>query len=251
MKTARWQVLLGLSLVLLSGTVYLVHYGIFGDAHHIFIYLVGDIAFVPIEVLLVTLIIHRLLSEREKQGMLKKMNMVIGAFFSEVGTGLLERFQRMDADSGGLGRRLQTMSEWTRRQFRSASAGLAGGQRQIDARAEDLRELRAYLAERRGFLLALLGNPNLLEHESFTDLLWAVFHLTEELVHRGGFEDLPETDLRGARAAGMRAILFLGVSRRDDGRPMADAVFQEYGELEELLERLGGAEASEMENASA
>lgn len=42
----------------------------FSGPHHIFIYLVGDIAFVPIEVLLVTLIIHRLLETREKKAML-------------------------------------------------------------------------------------------------------------------------------------------------------------------------------------
>ena len=57
----------------------------------------------------------------------------------------------------------------------------------------------------------------------------------EEAAHIG---DLPETDLAGARAVGMRAVLFLGVSQRQDGRPLADAVFEEYGELEELLERL-------------
>ncbi len=57
----------------------------------------------------------------------------------------------------------------------------------------------------------------------------------EEAVHVG---DLPETDLAGARAVGMKAVLFLGVSHRQDGRPLADAVFEEYGELEELLERL-------------
>jgi hypothetical protein len=34
--------------------------------------MVGDIAFVPIEVLLVTLIIHRLLHEREKHARLEK-----------------------------------------------------------------------------------------------------------------------------------------------------------------------------------
>jgi len=33
---------------------------IFTDAHHIFIYLVGDIAFVFIKVLLVTMIIHQM-----------------------------------------------------------------------------------------------------------------------------------------------------------------------------------------------
>jgi hypothetical protein len=39
-------------------------------------------------------------------------------------------------------------------------------------------------------------NPNLLEHESFTDLLMSVFHLTEELAHRGDFSTLPDTDYR-------------------------------------------------------
>ena len=62
MKRGRWQLYLGLSLVVLSILLYLGHYALFRDAHHIFIYLVGDVAFVPIEVLMVTLIIHRLLS---------------------------------------------------------------------------------------------------------------------------------------------------------------------------------------------
>ncbi|MGB7970355.1 MAG: hypothetical protein WCF31_00150 [Candidatus Deferrimicrobiaceae bacterium] len=44
------------------------------------------------------------------------------------------------------------------------------------------------------FLLSLLGNPNLLEHESFTDLLWAVFHLAEELGSRDSVSSLPESD---------------------------------------------------------
>ena len=59
----------------------------------------------------------------------------------------------------------------------------------------------------------------------------------EEAAHIG---DLPETDLAGARAVGMKAVLFLGVSHRQDGRLLADAVFKEYGELEGLLERLDG-----------
>jgi putative hydrolase of the HAD superfamily len=50
--------------------------------------------------------------------------------------------------------------------------------------------------------------------------------------------DLPETDLRGARGVGMKAVLFLGVSHREDGRELADAVFDDYEELIALLERL-------------
>jgi len=40
------RVVIGIVLVALSALVYLLHYVLFRDAHHIFIYLVGDIAFV-------------------------------------------------------------------------------------------------------------------------------------------------------------------------------------------------------------
>ena len=40
----------------LSGMTYFVHYLIFRDAHHIFIYMVGDLAFLPLEVFLVVIV---------------------------------------------------------------------------------------------------------------------------------------------------------------------------------------------------
>ncbi len=57
----------------------------------------------------------------------------------------------------------------------------------------------------------------------------------EQAAHIG---DLPETDLRGARQVGMKTILFLDISHREDGRALADGVFEHYDELEALLESL-------------
>lgn len=57
----------------------------------------------------------------------------------------------------------------------------------------------------------------------------------DEAVHIG---DLPETDLTGAREVGMKAVLFLGVTNREDGRSLADGVFEDYCQLQELLESL-------------
>ncbi len=54
-----------------------------------------------------------------------------------------------------------------------------------------------------------------------------------EAAHVG---DLPETDIVGARRVGMKSVLFLGVSERRDGIPLADAAFETYDELEILLE---------------
>ncbi len=71
--------------------------------------------------------------------------------------------------------------------------------------------------------------------EIFLRTLAALDARPEEAAHIG---DLPETDLAGARAVGMRAVLFLGVSQRHDGLPLAHAAFEDYSELPELLARL-------------
>ncbi len=190
----RWQISLGAGLLGLSALLYYEHYQIFHDAHHIFIYLLGDIAFVFIEVLLVTLVLHQLLHRREKRAVLHKLNMVIGAFFSEVGTDLLRRFCAFDASAASVTRQLIVRSDWSARQFAQAYRACGEHACAIDCARGDLEGMRVFLKEKRSFLLDLLGNPNLLEHEKFTNLLWAVFHLTEELLQRRSLVSLPQAD---------------------------------------------------------
>ncbi|TLM69484.1 MAG: hypothetical protein FDZ70_09745 [Actinobacteria bacterium] len=72
---------------------------------------------------------------------------------------------------------------------------LNGFDHSLDATRGDLFALRELLTAKRPFLLGLLQNPNLLEHETFTELLWAVLHLQEELDARSSFEGLPASDL--------------------------------------------------------
>jgi len=193
-RVFNWQVLLGLSLIALSALVYFVHYFIFRDAHHIFIYLVGDIAFVFLEVLLVTLILHQLLRYREKKAMLNKLNMVIGAFFSEVGRELLKNFSDFDTKSSEISHKLVITNEFSEKEFLKICKSVKNHTYNIDSKRGDLENIKNFLKKKRQFLLNLLENPNLLEHESFTNLLWAVFHLTEELTLRRSLKELPETD---------------------------------------------------------
>lgn len=191
MKSISWKVWMGIFLVSLSVLFYFIHYLVFRDAHHIFIYLVGDVAFVPLEVLLVTLIIERLLHEREKQSLLKKLNMLIGAFYSEVGMGLMKYFSVFVTDKSDL---FIVAPSWSDKDFNNAIKHLRSADHVIDSRSGDLEGLKDFLEKKRGFLLGLLENPNLLEHETFTELLFAVFHITEELSARGNLDGLPRTD---------------------------------------------------------
>jgi hypothetical protein len=190
----KQRIALGVFLLLLSVLFYVLHYAIFRDVHHIFIYLVGDVAFVFVEVLLVTLIIHQVLSEREKRSMLKKLNMVIGAFFSEVGTPLLKYFTAFDTNAGRLSKHLIVDNDWSPEHFTQMQVVLQKHDYQIDSRIGNFPDLQDFIVDKRAFLLRLLENPNLLEHEKFTELLWAVFHLAEELSCRDSIKDLPDTD---------------------------------------------------------
>ena len=184
MKKISWQIILGISLIILSAFVYFLHYLFFHDVHHIFIYLVGDIAFVFIEVLLVTLVIHRLLAERAKRAKLEKMNMVIGTFFSEVGTELLRSFAKYDNNIETIRTDLTAAKGLTNREFSILGRRLRSHDTEICCHLDDLKDIKTFLSGKRDFLIRLLENPILLEHASFTNLLWAVFHLGDELAHR-------------------------------------------------------------------
>ena len=196
MNRISWKIALGAFLIVLSAVLYWVHYLLFKDPHHIFIYLLGDVAFLPIEVFLVTLVVHQLLSKREKRVMLRKLNMVIGAFFSEVGIRLLRGFVALDAAAADKRARLASAGSWQQRNIKELLTYFKSCGCSPSPTVKSLEELRALLTSERAFLLGLLENPNLLEHESFTEMLWAVFHLGEELEAREDFSKLPASDLK-------------------------------------------------------
>jgi len=209
MKYFSWQILLGLFLIILSAIFYLIHYAIFRDVHHIFIYLIGDIAFVFIEVMLVTLIIHQLLDKREKRTKLNKLNMVIGTFFSEVGTDLMKSFIEFDVHIDKVRKNLMVAGHWSNHQFLEVNKSLMNYDFKIESQKGDVEELKRFLIRKRDFLLRLLENPNLLEHEAFTNLLWAVFHLAEELENRVDVKKLGDTDYAHISGDMKRAYILL------------------------------------------
>jgi hypothetical protein len=194
MKRFKWRIIFGISLITLSAILYLSQILIFERPQDTVFYIFQDLAFVPISVLIVTLILDQLLRIREKRAMLKKMNMVIGAFFSEVGTMLLKSFPDFDLHYDKIRGNLIVTTEWSEREFSDVRNRLKSYDYKIESQKGDLEDLKSFLIDKRDFLLGLLENPNLLEHESFTDLLWAVFHLTEELVCRSNVKQLSVTD---------------------------------------------------------
>ena len=196
MRRLNWQFWIGLGLFVLSLVLYFFLYEARpGRAEDIFFYTFLDLAFIPINVLVVGLILNGLLTYRERGAQNKRLNMLIGAFFSEVGTGLLAELRAFDPDLDALRADLICRNDWSTASFARARADAATGGQHVDAALGDLDRLREFLLPRRSFMLGMLQNPSLLEHEHFTDQLWAVLHLADELAARPVLHDLPKTDM--------------------------------------------------------
>jgi hypothetical protein len=192
---SRWQIIAGVLLLILSALTYFIHYLIFRDIHHIFLYMVGDVAFVFIEVFLVSMIIHSLLNQREKKERLEKLNMVVGIFYTEMGSRLLGYFAAFDPGSEKIRERLLVSNEWTPKSFAAIKKELSDYEFDFSVIPLNLEYLHELFYGNKDFLLRILANPTLHEHESFSDMLWAVSHLIEELHARKNFSELPESDM--------------------------------------------------------
>lgn len=139
--------------------------------------------------------VEMFLGRREKRLRGEKLDMIIGLFFSQVGSRLVRRLIAADAGVDFLRENCDVSMRWTRENFKKAEGVLRTYRYDLDMDALDLTGLRDLLADNSEFLVRLLENPNILEHETFTALLQAVFHLKEELSHRRDLRHLPKADL--------------------------------------------------------
>lgn len=197
MNSRRAEILLLTGTLALGATLYAFRWFAFsGSALHneMWRFLVGDVAFLFIQIAFVTLLIDRILRNRERQAMMRKLNMVIGAFFSELGTDLLGRIATTDSKLDEVRDDLVPDPSWTAENYARAKEALDGHTPHIALEHCDLYALKAILVAEKPFLLGLLSNQTLLEHEAFTELLWAVTHLAEELEARDQLDDLPVPD---------------------------------------------------------
>jgi len=122
--------------------------------------------------------------------------MLISAFFSHLGTGLLSLLAARDGKCGYLLDHFGTAEAWEDRHLRKTKQILSGHSYELAVKADDFRQLQDFFSKKSDCLLRLLESPNLLEHERFTELLRAVGHLNDELSLREDVGKLPDSDLQ-------------------------------------------------------
>ena len=194
MKKAHYYVLFTLVLAFASAFMYILHYKIFNDARNLLFYLGIDLAFLPLELLLVTVVFDRVLEIREKKSILRKLNMVIGVFFNEVGTDIFKAFISQDKNAINLQSISIIKANWKRKDFSNLLNSTKPFSFKNEFSGEHLIELKELISSKREFILKITENPILIEHELFSELLLALMHLDSELIYRKDLTNLKPND---------------------------------------------------------
>lgn len=162
-----------------------------GKGFSIFLIVIGIGTFLTLLTTLTQLFIQRGQMQLHRH----RQNMLIGVFFTEAGNHLLRIFSRFDPHVDTVREDFMVQPEWTSEEFQRLKRHLSGYHYNIDKALLELEPLREYLREKGDMLVRQLENQDLIENEAFSELLWAIVHLRDELVARTSLEDLPETDL--------------------------------------------------------
>jgi hypothetical protein len=209
MKYNTWYLIIAIALIAVSALFYLLQISIFHSSHDTFFYMLQDLAFVPVNVLLVTLFLDRLMKNRAKQTLLNKMNMVIGVFFNDLGIDLIKILGAFIKNLDEINTGIQISQKWKDKDFNELRKNFSVKADQLTLNSQNLIALKDFLEKKKGGLLGMLANPNLLEHDTFTNLLWAVFHVADELHHRSDFSVLPKNDLDHLKGDILRAYTLI------------------------------------------
>ena len=138
-----------------------------------------------------------------------RLNMLVGVFFTEIGDQLVRLFIGYDNRIESIREKFLIDNGWTVADFNHLRRSLQKAEFSIDPSLLDLAVLKDFLQEKGEILIRLIENPDILDHESFTELLWAIIHLRDELMARHTLTGLPETDIEHLANDSQRAYNYL------------------------------------------
>ncbi len=187
----RDNLILAAILTASSAIIYLLQLVIFRRPSETGFYFLQDLAFVPVQALIVTLVINKVLNINEKRRKIKKVNVIISTFFVDAGVDIMMGMLRFNRNCAEVNEMIK-IEEILKNKENIVKKKVSNFKFDFYADPDGLDQLASTMTDYRGFLLALLENSNLLEHESFTDMLWAVFHVADELKSRGDMRTLPK-----------------------------------------------------------
>ncbi|MFR9070795.1 MAG: hypothetical protein ACLVIU_10585 [Paraclostridium sp.] len=133
-----------------------------------------NLCFIPINSLVVTIMLEKLIDYRAKKDRIEKINMLVGIFFTEVGGKLMHFIIDADKDAKNYITNFEDLNK--------IKKSLYEYDYKVDMNYIDLCTIKNILVEHSNLFVTLISNESILQHQIFTDLLMSVIHLRDEII---------------------------------------------------------------------
>ena len=195
----RWKIKFSIIMVIAIIIIYGSNILVLKDPEHVISYIWTHLGFIPVDILIVAFVLDEIISKKEKEAMMEKLDMIMSTFFSEVGNDLISQLSSVNKHKADTSY-LESIKSWDDKDYENKLKEIKNINIPFRAyvtsedREEYLTNIRNLLINKREFIVGLLNNPNLLEKEEFTKLLTAILHLDEELEHRPDLSKVTDVD---------------------------------------------------------
>ena len=195
----RWKIKFSIIMVIAIIIIYGSNILVLKDPEHVISYIWTHLGFIPVHILIVAFVLDEIISKKEKEAMMEKLDMIMSTFFSEVGNDLISQLSSVNKHKADTSY-LESIKSWDDKDYENKLKEIKNINIPFRAdvtsedREEYLTNIRNLLINKREFIVGLLNNPNLLEKEEFSKLLTAILHLDEELEHRPDLSKVTDVD---------------------------------------------------------
>lgn len=174
MKKIKYYLFISFILISLSVIMFTIHFMMFGQALNTAYYSIMNLCFIPINSLVVTIILEKLIDHRSKKERIEKLNMLIGIFFTEIGGKLMHYIIVSDKNTSDFNFNFEDL--------KYVRTTLTNHDYNIEIDEIDLNSIKNLLVENNNLLINLISNENLLQNQTFTDLIMSIIHLRDEIL---------------------------------------------------------------------
>ena len=170
-----------LLLLCTSVVLYVLHYLVFRDLHHIGIFFLHELAGMPLEVILVSLFFDKLIEKTHEEENQSKLSIIETLFFNESGGNMLRYLSSFDPNFSQLASILSVRMDWKSIDYQAARLQLKDYSFHLDVEKVDFFGLHYHLDERHSYYRNILENPALTQSSEFTELVMKIYLMWEEL----------------------------------------------------------------------
>lgn len=168
------------SMIALAMSVYILHYLTFGEIEKTISGVLLSLAYVPIGVLYDFLVLKKVITKGEKIKLERRMNVVIGSVFHEIGNSIISLVVVADRNIDELKRICKMDQSWNDGDFDRLSDSIMEYSCDIDINKIDLIKLRDLITKKDQLFLDLIISSSLDDYKDFNEMIISILHLRDE-----------------------------------------------------------------------